>query len=78
MGKRDIPVPKRSDEFASLENELLDAIASVESQTRSAEQMLASYAEPEASADGTAGEEQSDDRSSPTTGVGYDAEPTAG
>ena len=53
MGKHDIPVPKRSDEFASLENELVDAIANVDTRSRAVEEVLASFAEPEPVAEET-------------------------
>jgi len=45
MKKRHIPVPTRPDEFASLENELIEAIENIDKRTRAVENALASYAE---------------------------------
>ncbi len=55
MGKRDIPIPRRPDEFTNLETELLEAIENIEKHTRAVEDMLVSYAE--------AGDEISDEPS---------------
>jgi len=43
MGKRDIPIPKRPDEFTDLETELIEAIENIETHTRAVEDMLVSY-----------------------------------
>ena len=43
MGKRDIPMPKRPDEFTDLETELIEAIENIEMHTRAVEDMLVSY-----------------------------------
>ena len=44
MGKRDIPIPKRPDEFTDLETKLIEAIENIEMHTRAVEDMLVSYA----------------------------------
>ena len=45
MGKHDIPIPKRPDEFTDLESELNEAIEKIETHTRAVEDLLVSYAE---------------------------------
>jgi len=63
MGKRDIPAPKRPEEFTSLEIELIEAIENIRTRNRAVEDMLASYAKAADPADETADELSVDEAS---------------
>jgi len=59
MSKRNIPVPKRDDEFEHLENELNEAIKSVETFNRAAENLLREFTKSESDETVTDGVDES-------------------
>jgi len=67
MGKRDIPTPKRPEEFTSLETELIEAIENIHTRNRAVEDMLDSYAKAADPGDETADEPSVDEARAQTT-----------
>ena len=78
MGKRDIPTPKRPDEFTSLETELIEAIENIDMRTRAVEDMLASYAKAAEPGDETADEPSVDEASAQAPDQNENVKPTDG
>ena len=76
MGKRDIPIPKRPDEFTDLETELIEAIENIETHTRAVEDMLVSYAKTDEPGDETSEESLvGNEMTAPAPGQNGDAKP---